>query len=158
MLHLLLHRFNLFRYRQSVSLSICFLTCLQSFQHDIARTTRFCLSLQNAQRANSDSRPAFIEAFDALSRSAPLSRSPAFAYSGYCLSHPTRRLRGGYRNSDILRQYILVSSKAGPSDGDGSALQRAALARPPNADAIHRYGVYLMDRKANTTGAETMFR
>ena len=68
------------------------------------------------------------------------------------------QLRGGYRNSDVLRQYILVSSKASPSDGDGSALCGAVAARSQDADALHRYGVFLMDRQGNTTGAEAMFR
>ncbi len=68
------------------------------------------------------------------------------------------RLRGGYRTSDVLRRYILVSSKSDPCDGDGSALRSAALAQPPDPSALHRYGVFLMDRLGNTTGAEAMFR
>jgi hypothetical protein len=101
-----------------------------------------------------------FEAIQALSHKVPLYHSSRLSFSLLRLEnfHFATRLRGGYRNSDILKQYILVSSKAGPNDGDGSALERAALAMPPDADAMHQFGVFLLDRKANTTGAEAMFR
>ena len=118
-----------------------------------------------AETAQDTSRVVLSNSFDILTRVASYNyKTPKLRITGstsywiLCKTPILTELRGGYKESDILKRYILVANKAREIDGNGSALRDAALGMPVDVDAMYHYGIFLLDKQKNRSGAEYFFK